>query len=232
MITLITPTGGRPAAFALCERWMSAQRCPSLLQWIVVDDCDPPTVRSYGQDFVRPEPLWRPGDNTQARNLLAAIPHIKGDRVLIIEDDDYYSPHYIERMLKALEDSPIVGEIPSYYYNLKERSWRHNNNWINASLCQTAFRAEMLPAFEEACRTGERFIDLRFWEWAMKNNAGGLIQEEMPLCVGMKGLPGRPGIGCGHTPNEYWPKDDERFSMLYRLCGADAGVYIDIARGL
>ena len=97
MLTLITPTGDRPDAFALCQQYMLAQDYPGDVRWIIVDDgvtATPVTFEREGWtvDVLRPEPMPR----SQARNLLAGMGHVApGGRVAIIEDDDIYAPEYL-----------------------------------------------------------------------------------------------------------------------------------------
>ena len=52
MIQLLTPTGMRPEAFALCERWMAAQTYDGPCTWFVVDDGAVPLK-------LTPPPGWR-----------------------------------------------------------------------------------------------------------------------------------------------------------------------------
>lgn len=225
MLTLITPTGGRPEAFALCERWMAAQTV-KWDQWIVVDDCDPPTPTTLGQTVIRPEPLWQPGDNTQARNLLAALPLIEGDLIAIIEDDDWYGPRYLESIETYLQIFLAVGQIPACYYNVPASMWRNNKNDNHASLCQTAFHASELRNLEAVIHLAPKFIDLEFWhrERAIKEQTTLLYTPKHPLCVGMKGLPGRDGIGGGHIPGRSgWNEDNG--DKLRELLGDDARLY-------
>lgn len=69
MLTLVTATGARPEAWALCERWMLRQTFAGPVRWVIVDDGPEPqpiTFRRAGWELVliRPAPFWRPGQNT------------------------------------------------------------------------------------------------------------------------------------------------------------------------
>ena len=57
VITLITPTGDRHEAFALCEKWIGRQSYIGQIQWVVVDDGHEPTETTLGQEVLRPEPV-------------------------------------------------------------------------------------------------------------------------------------------------------------------------------
>lgn len=99
MLTLLTATGARPHAWAICQRLMHAQRYGGLIRWIIVDDGPEPQPVTFQRvgwrvDIVRPQPCWQPGQNTQARNLLSGLALVPDDdaRIAIIEDDDHYAP--------------------------------------------------------------------------------------------------------------------------------------------
>lgn len=197
-LTLITPTGGRPFAFALCERYMQSQTYRGPLQWIVVDDCVPPTPCTMGQEVIRPTPCWNSGQNTQHRNMLAALPRIANDCILVIEDDDYYAPGYLQAMADDLAGADLVGTKFALYYNVALRVYRQHKNSRHSSLCQTGFRSSVLPTLSAVCSDiKQKWIDISLWEQWQGSKLLALPPTP-PLSVGIKGLPGRPGIGMGH----------------------------------
>lgn len=220
-VTLITATGGRPEAFALCERWMAKQSYGGELQWIVVDDGPEPTPVNLGQTVVRPAPLWSPGQITLARNLLAALPHVRGEKVLFIEDDEYYGPRYLANMDAALDMAPIAGQVPARYYNLPSRKYRDCGNYAHASLCQTGIRASYLQAVRWVCERNTKFIDIELFRHA----DSVYLDRFRDDVVGMKGLPGRGGIGMGHKPKGGSWSADPDLAVLNDWLGADAAAY-------
>ena len=228
MITLITATGERPEAFKLCTEYVARQTYKGPMQWIVVDDgkVPIPTPRdSLKFEYIRGPKIWKPGINTQRLNLDIAIPHIKGDHILLIEDDDWYSPHYLECMLSLLQNADVVGEADAKYYNIKDRSYNELKNYTHASLCSTAFNKKVLPLFELAVNSGELYIDSVFWNLVKQKRAPYTLRlGTANLCVGMKGLPGRKGIGIGHTPVGY-SRDTDTFDKLREWIGGDVSLY-------
>src|ERR1017187_2413419 len=94
-ISIITETGARPEAIALCLKYVQRQSYTGPLQWIVVDDgvtaTEAPSLLREGWlvTYLRPES--QPGQNTLARNLLMALPEVLYEKVLVFEDDDWYS---------------------------------------------------------------------------------------------------------------------------------------------
>lgn len=239
LVTLITATGHRPEAFKLCAEYMQRQTYQGDVQWIVVsdspfteDECVPDDISSLHlidrprtklHPCTGPQP-WRPGINTQRPNLNKAIENVRGDYVLVIEDDDYYKPNYVEVMVSMLKHSPLVGETKARYYNLKHRCYKEYPNSEHASLCQTGFHKSLLPLFEEAVNSGELYIDIYLWKQALDKHVDHLLFSGLGLSVGMKGLPGRPGIGIGHRPVGY--ASDDQLNVLRRWIGKDEEKYL------
>lgn len=229
MITVITPTADRPAAWPLCERWMARQTVQPD-QWIVVDDGHAAAPLSAGQQHLRRD---RDGEGgaSLARNLLAAIPHVRGDVVLIIEDDDHYAADHIETQLRHLERHDAVGGVWLRYYNIRVRGWRLIRNSC-AALCNTAFHAAYLPVLARSCErvleTGGGFyhVDRLFWE-AMGPSG---LHEDVTV-TGMKGLPGMPGIGIGHRRGREWTRDPG-WHQLRAWIGDEADHYIAMSHAI
>lgn len=227
-VSVITPTGGRPFAFQLCKEYLQRQIYDGPLQWVIVDDCIPqerPTWGRLGWEIteIYPHPSWHIGQNTLARNLLAALDTIKYDNILIMEDDDWYAVDYIQTMSRLLRGAWIAGCSQSRYYHIPSGKYRVMRHPGTSSLCHTGFRELGTDYLRDVCQDIE-FIDRRFWE---KFTPLYKTLIDIPLCTGIKGLPGRPGIGMGHRPddNEDWRQDDSDHSVLKRWIGRDAWRY-------
>lgn len=218
-VTLITPTADRPAAWPLIERWMAAQTVRPT-QWVVADDGEHPAPLTMGQTHIR-RPRTHTGGASLAHNILAAIPHVTGDAVLIVEDDDYYRSGHIEVCTEELRKNAAAGCRWLNYYNLQAGGWRRIKNAC-AALCNTALRAEALPLLDEAANDaldqGIYHVDRLFWQ---RVGYAGLHDRE--TVVGIKGLPGMPGIGIGHKQDAKWNRD--RGAKLREWLGDDARCY-------
>jgi hypothetical protein len=234
MIALITPTGGRPIQINLCLQWMKRQTYPGKVAWIIIDDCEPRTTDIIPENFrdnwtiikYYPVPFWSSGQNTQARNLSAGIQTLLAnykreeiEAIFIIEDDDYYKPVYLERMKERLTGVDIVGETNTIYYNVYYRTYVTNGNTIHASLFQTAFTVNAIPVLESCY--WHKFIDCQIWAKIQNKN---LFNHGENLAIGMKGMPGRYGIGAGHSR---WAsaRTDVNLNYLKSLIGEDAKLY-------
>lgn len=209
-LTVITPTRDRPQAFALCRRWMASQKAAGPIQWIVVDDGDTP-VEPGPFEHVRREPSGV--RNTLPENLIAALDRAREDRIVIMEDDDFYAPGYLAMIGGRLEREWAAGEVKARLYNVKSRRWHTDANPSFASLCRTGFRKEAMPlvrgAAIETRRAGDVSIDVRFWKAVRATGQPCGLFEQPKLTVGIKGLPGRAGLGKNHAPDVFPHKDPE-----------------------
>lgn len=232
MIALITPTGGRERQIEFAARWMKNQTYSGQVLWVIIDDCYPSTIDLIPDNFregweivkIKPQPYWKPGMNTQARNLRVGMSIVKNydvDYIFIIEDDDYYKPIYLERMMEHLKKHTVVGEADSIYYNISLKAWINHHNKKHCSLFQTAFHRNYIQLFTSCCTKEKEFIDCRFFR-AVKTPH---IFYEGTLSVGMKGLPGRAGIGMGHKVHRDYKADPE-YKKLKELLGNDYQYYI------
>lgn len=224
-LTLITPTCDRPAGFALAERWMRRQTVQPD-DWIVADGGTTPVTCTLGQRHIHhPRP---PGVGNFLGNLSAALDGAAGEVLVFIEDDDWYAPTHLEQLLAQLAAAPLAlaaGDDDQRYYNVAQRSWRTWKN-VGACLCQTAIRQSVVPRLLELIRTcGERAsygVDTNLWRSIP--TAHRAIAKTHTV-VGIKGLPGRTGLGVGHRPDEKWTADQDG-AQLRAWVGADASRYL------
>lgn len=202
--------------------------------WVVVDDAIPRTTEFVLSDFrknwtiihVNPKPAWIPGMNTQGRNIAAGLNALFKNynpagikAIFIIEDDDYYKPVYLEEMMRYSGQYDLFGETRTIYYNVRFRRYIANANTVHASLFQTAFTPAVVYDVEK-CLT-DKFIDAALWA-RVRNRY--LIVNNI-LSIGIKGMPGRGGIGAGHK-SAMSMHNDLQLKQLIKLIGAeDAKLY-------
>ena len=233
---VITCTGHRPEALELCKTWLLGQTYKDF-NWVTVTDNDPASaVLQDGPvlSFSAPRPFRYYANtppivgNTLSVNYRRALEwvyeHTDAEYFITAEDDDFYTPDYIEEVVEALHDSAVVGLSNVTYYNMR-RQYYELKNLNYAPLAFTAFRQEMLPHMFEAIEDPSPYktFDLKFWSlvrdlkqpYCMIDCSG-----KFPLAVGMKGLPGRPGIGKGHRDTTAW-KGDKNLEKLNDLMPCD-----------
>lgn len=191
------------------------------VRWVIVDDGETPQPITFARDgwtldVVRPEPFWQPGQNTQSRNLAAGLDVIGPDeRVQTLEDDDYYDAGWLSAVSRWLETHDLVGESYARYFNVATgQGYAHRNNQ-HASLCATAVKGAGLVALRSAVKRRQKFIDVDLWQ----TFKGSKKLHRADLTVGIKGLPGRGGIGAGHRADY-----GQRMSLRDWL-GEDAAIY-------
>lgn len=219
-LTAVTPTGDRPEALALLERWIERAVLPSHFEWIIVDDgVDPIKRPSRPHRYIRREPT--PGISL-ASNLLAGLAAATYGGVVVLEDDDWYSRGWLQWCALALEDAELVGEGHAAYYHVGMRRWVRHTNRQWACLSATAFRGRARALLEEILAEAiGPFVDVSLWqEW---RGSRLLTVPQTPGVVGIKGMPGRRGIGSGHRGG--CRHDDHGLRKLREWTGDDAMVY-------
>lgn len=233
-ITLITPTGMRLESLQRCASFVHRFTGPYQIQWIIVDDGPKPSFvecdRRIQLCYIRPEHRWV-GNHTLAKNLVEAVPFVTSDLIFFIEDDDWYAPDYLEFMVDEFQlGKKIIGEFPSFYYYVPRRLWKNCDNRMHASLCQTAIHADLLPLLKRICHNnnnGQGFVDIGLWN-SVPSTERVLIHGTHPHCIGIKGMPGRSGIGMGHRPDSLasdWVRDEMDLSQLQKWIGDDVFLY-------
>jgi len=240
-IALITPTGARPDQIQLCAFFMKRQTYSGNVIWVIIDDCQQRTTDFITDDFREnwkivkqyPQPFWQPGQNTQTRNLqigmIALTESYKMtdiEAIFIIEDDDYYTSRYLEQTVLRLNNYLVAGESFTAYYNVFFRRYLPNGNSTWSSLFQIAFKPSVISNFSHCF--GNKLIDICFCQKSgIPFNMINLFHLPIGqnLSIGIKGLPGRAGIGAGHT-GQWGSGDDTNWTMLKSLIGEeDAKLY-------
>lgn len=223
-LTVITCTGNRPEAFALCERWMVRQTVKPF-QWLVICDGDTPTKCTQGQELYYC-PDFK-GKWSMVRKVKMAVEQglIKGDALVFIEDDDWVAADWIEFCTKHLEYYQLIGEGRAIYYNPTNRFWFIHPNLAHASLCSTAVRRNCFDTLLKVCNNSNPFIDARLWREVLANKKVFDPNQDKRRVVGIKGMPGRVGYGSGHVIRESIAVDDPNLDKLTELIGEDAQLY-------
>lgn len=226
-VSVVTPTADRPEALALAERWMARQTRPPD-EWIIADGGRTPTPTTMGQ--IVTYATREPGTENFVENLRRGLLVATGGLVVLWEDDEWYGPRHLERLLALFRsETLVVGDDLQRYYNVAARCWRTFEH-TGASLCQTAFRRELIPLLRdtatEALARGSYGVDNAFWAAVPQQRQ---VRRRIDTVVGIKGLPGQPGLGRGHRPDPSWTADPA-LTTLRAWVGADAGVYAGYGR--
>jgi len=229
-LSLVTPTSDRPEAFHLCERWMkrAMEGYRGAVQWIVADDGVQPVRCTLGQVHVRRD---RSGKRRQSflGNLRTALTKARYDKILFIEDDDWYGSGYLSQMARWLDDAVIVGESQARYYHLPGRRYRICGNRDHASLCQTGIRSELIDwTIQHIDKHKSTFIDIHLWKTGAARKQQ-FLKPASELSVGIKGLPGTKGIGIGHRMGKGGILDDDGVVLRNWTSQSDANILCNLA---
>lgn len=101
LVSIVTPSWQREDFLPLCHARIQAQSWPEI-EWLVFDDSPRPSA--YLQPLAGPRLKYFYSASRYAigekRNILAE--HAAGDFIVHFDDDDFYAPAYVERMVAAL----------------------------------------------------------------------------------------------------------------------------------
>jgi hypothetical protein len=221
------------------------------VDWIIAHDVDMPELSAtdvlpsnWRVHPVRAPWTWTEGMNTQAAlmalGLRRAMEHGAEQRpVLIVEDDDYYPKQYLVSMedgfRKVRPECAAVGYMRAWYYDVRARTWKAMYNIAHASLCETGVigRAvhELLRICDERARHPHRkgFIDIDLWNRMHQMYRKGIVylMDQVPGArpIGIKGMPGRAGVGSGDRPNGGWTPDHDLAWLRRHIGDEDAEAY-------
>jgi len=224
-VTLITPTGDRPGSFALLERWVARQTYQGSVQWIVVDDGNRPTVCTRGQEYVRRNRGVGEPRHTLSLNLVEGLRRVKAPLVVVAEDDEWWGPEYLARMVWRLSVADLVGEQHSRNWCMGRRAWTERNDSTHASLCRTAWTARVTPFALEACTTGTAAVDLILWRHG--EHSRKMFWADDPQEVSIKNVPGR------RRTLRFRPQtaDPDAVKLVEWIGAEDAAAYLMLAGG-
>lgn len=209
MIDIITPTGDRPECLARCAKWMFQQTIEEYVNWIIVDDGTrplpmfPEAPKNWNIEYIKRD---GPKSNTSTQNLniIEAIGSVRSSKVIMIEDDDYYHPTWLVTASTLLNSYDIIGKSSIIYYNIVNKSYHFTNyhkdyDRITNPMVQTAFRSSHLPVLRRICKTNIIQIDHELWNEVQGSKFLLDTPESLKLVIGIKGMPGRPGVTLKHT---------------------------------
>jgi glycosyltransferase involved in cell wall biosynthesis len=197
-ISVITPTADQPLGMALAEQYMARQTLQPD-EWIVADDGVEHAKLTLGQTHLKLPRLYE-GGRSLANNILEALPEVTGDVIVIWEHDDWYARDHIETSLKTLGKHLATGSSGQRYYNVQHRMYLSLVN-RGSALCNTTLRYEAVGYLRKAAlqvlEHGGIGVDRLFWDAVPP---GLRNVHKVNTMVGIKGLPGRLGLGVGHRP--------------------------------
>lgn len=228
-ISVITPTADQPLGMALAEAYMARQTLQPD-EWIVADDGIEHAVLTLGQTHLQLPRLYE-GGKSLANNILEALPEVTGDIVIVWEHDDWYAPTHIETCVRELRQHKATGSRIQRYYNVAHALHIAMLN-RGSALCNTAFTSDLLDKMKLAAlaafESDSIGTDRLFWDSLLPHEKN---VHSVNTVVGIKGLPGRRGLGIGHRPmsgrRRKWRRD-YRYHQLRLWVGDDYVNYLGL----
>lgn len=193
---LIPDRGDRPALLHNCMRMMAAQTVLPAKLLVVGPEIVPPFDSAQGDKVCDITKRYRIGyDMLRGQGF---------DVIAFIENDDWYSPQYLETMAHywtMFKEPQLMGTAYTIYYHLKLRAWFEIKHPRRASAMNTFIKPDLWIDWPV---DHEPFTDAHIW----KQMPGCLFTPERHLAIGMKhgeGLCG--GLTHNNRFNRFTNKD-------------------------
>jgi len=186
---LIPDRGDRPQFLKNCMRMLAAQTiAPAHLE--IVNFLPTPTDPLKGElpptdSAVSKSPLGDLGVCDITKRYRIGYDRLRGqgfDVIAMIENDDWYSPQYLETMTEMwlrFKEPQLMGTAYTIYYHLKLRAWFEIKHPRRASAMNTFIKPDL---FIDWPADHEPFTDAHIW----KQLPGCLFTPELPIAIGMK----------------------------------------------
>lgn len=250
---IITVTRSRPAAFDQLRKFVKAQDLQDY-EWLIVcdegaDDYHFPVTKGTARVKVVRRDTGEDTLPSFNANWLAALDHVTDDKVVVLEDDDWYNRSYLTDMNKMLDQADLAGfDHNAYYYVLERKAQRRHNGGMSA-LATTGFRRSLVPQVRKLLESGSVHLDILLWreftgrKLLVDNFTGidsasgiqpkidedtGNIVGEHPRHVGLK----QPwhGGAAGLTQGGSHGGLDQTGKILRSWLGDDAAFYLKFTR--
>lgn len=151
------------------------------------------------------------------------------DLVFFFEDDDYYSPDYIQRLYSEWVSggrNSVYGVGYSIYYHLLTGKWFKINHPTRASMMATMVTRDVLnikwPADDYP------YTDIEIW----KQLKGSTCMPWPPICIGIKHGIGLVGGGCHDASSGHYVNTDTETKFLEEFTGLSYPFYRDLKKNL
>lgn len=114
LVSIVTPSWGRESFLPLAHARVQAQTYPEI-EWLVFDDSPRPCAYLQERAGPRLKYIYSPSRFAigEKRNILAE--QSSGDIIVHFDDDDFYAPSYVERMVEALDRGNDVAKLSGWF---------------------------------------------------------------------------------------------------------------------
>lgn len=163
-ITVITMTANRPKDLARLQKYMGRQTYKNF-KWLVIKDSDvaypePMPFETRIQRVKKENEL-----HSMLENLREGLLRVDTPLVAICEDDDWFSPDYLEKMVAMLKDHHLAGFSQEIVYRASNRTFSRAWNVAHASLSATGWQHEEITPFVLAIiEQNDVYVDSILWQ--------------------------------------------------------------------
>lgn len=227
-LSIVTTTTQRAWCFEQLQDYYTSQTLvPD--QWLVVGENHDGYNFRCSQHVIKRKPKKSEKGHSLGLNWLAAIPHITGDLILPVEDDDYFFPNFLKTLVDMLlAGADLVGLQNCVYYQVRHRRFQKLHNLTHSALTSCGFTRELLPLVKKFAKGESVYLDYNlFNSFKGKIAFTDNLENNKPLYhIGLKGCPGITGCGSFHTMAD--GSIDWGGSKLREWLGKDAWRYMDL----
>lgn len=174
LVSVITPSGGRPFCLDLCRIWVRSQDYDGPIEHIVSED----------EKLIVPE------------NAVACMDRASGEYIVVFEDDDYYPDDWVSFIVDQLQENTLVGPTMTICYDLPLRRVREIKHIDRASFNSMGWRREVNPWMRSALLSApDHFGDVWIWRFCNSMPKGTALIDTDRSPISMKRMPGRKNAG-------------------------------------
>lgn len=177
------------------------------------------TMKADHIEVVSDEPLSKDCDITWRYRIGYDRLRNKGfDIILLMEDDDWYSPEYIETMIKAWEKAnkpSIFGHNYTIYYHIKLFSWFTMHHVDRSSAMNTMIVPDLNLTWPA---DNDPYTDIHLW----REVQGPTFKPEKHICLGIKHGTTMTGGGSHITRLHRYTNSDESKEMMRSIMDAES----------
>ncbi len=218
--------GDRPQLLDLCIKYFLRSHVDikdEVKLFLIDDGIKPYHTTEFGPDiqYCRRVP---DGKNSLGRQMLFGLKLCETfDKIIIWEEDDFYSPFRLPIQINELDEVEMHGYGLTRYYSLKHFGLQQHLNREHSSFFETGFRSALIPTLVRLIKQDIEFPYYDMLIWKEKN-----IKKKLTIPgihgLGMKGGPGRMGYTEAHR------EDRRAFKPmpLEHFIGEDAKAYREI----
>ena len=236
-ISIITPTKNRQEQLNLVIDCINNQtKKPD--EWIIVDDGDCAIDKSILDKISIPYIYTHYKSRLKTSTSLNSAKCLEfsvGDKIIFIDDDDYYPPTYIENFEKLLvNDNEMIGNsrwidyrLSTGFYRIRLKSEEQLKSgdvmceWHGSGIMGKELKKRMIDVLK--ANPSERYNDCLCYEKIFKNKEYNCVPVDFGewSAISLKDYRvGNPGTIEAHRTNNGLIKDDESYSF-FKKCLKD-----------